>query len=148
MNSVVLKTGDRKEGSGVWVAMVLPLFKPGCIWSKGCQNLAFLQYIEVTRGRDIADEALRSVFLTWSTCDEVDYRLRQVNDTLGCRGLSVGQWFGMKLFRNLEFWVSIEKEIHAIESFFERTPWSMHLFIWTGLIGVASCVLKIGLCIW
>lgn len=102
-NSLVIESGGREEGDGLWVAIVPLLFRKSVRRSNKSQETASFALYEgdTTRPINIPGKTFGFVCLRGNTDDEVDDSLRQVTGSLEEGGLNVAEWFGTERSRTL-----------------------------------------------
>lgn len=100
-NSFVLISGGGGDGEGLWVAKVVLLFSKKLEEKDDDRKFAFVLYMEVTPPIDAVDEALKFIYLRWSTHDDVDYNVKHLSSKMIRERLRVEEWFGIEHLETL-----------------------------------------------
>ena len=126
--SFVLLNADEEEGKDtVWVAKVLSLFRVRGCTEKSEKQLAFVQYMCVSKPLNGVDQALGCVCLRWDTEDGVDHTLH-TSSVLRHDHIHAGAWFGLVPFHSIVGTVPVLRSNISIQPFTNPLPWPLHRF--------------------
>lgn len=92
--------------------------------SNKTDELAFIQYFEVTPPKDSIDTDLRCIFLRWETEDGVDYYLSPPYTP----GIEVGKWYGIVPFASITSVYHLMTGNHPVHWFLSKLPWPANPF--------------------
>ena len=124
---VVIKGLEGDDLDVFWVGQVILLFHLHDRAGTVKEELAFVQFMEVTQPLSSADKALKCVCLRWATDDNVDYTLdpgRQIE-----RGqMECGEWYGFIPFNSIVGTVQVVRSNIAVPPFTNPSPWPLHRF--------------------
>ena len=113
----------RGDNESVWFAKVLLLFRMK-IPSTEEQQLAFVQYFEVTSPIDGVDDTLNCVCLRWATDDGKDYSTTVPTSPR----IEVGEWYGIIPFSSISSVHHIVRGNHPLPPLLPQLPWPCHQF--------------------
>ena len=110
-----------------WVGQVILLFHLQDRAGTVKEELAFVQFMEVTQPLSSADKALKCVCLRWASDDNVDYTLDPVRQIE--RGqMECGEWYGFIPFNSIVGTVQVVRSNIAVPPFTNPSPWPLHRF--------------------